>query len=100
MYILEDTILHHKRFTLLESLIAITIVYIVTTIGLPGSTQTIKSNPLTKSINEPVISLNLVRSIAIKKITPVSARKSDAHYNFPLRETEATSSTTSPSSGN
>ena len=100
MYILDETTVHHKRFTLPESLIAIIIVYIATTIGLPGSAQTIRSSQLTTSINELAVSLSFSRSIAIKRNQPVSNRKSDAQYAFPLRGTGATSCTPPPSPSN
>jgi len=97
MYILEETIILYKRFTLLESLMPIIlIVGIVTTIALPGPTQTIRSSLLTTRINEAVVFLNFARGLIIKKGQLVSIRKSDAQYDFPLPETGVTPCTTSP----
>jgi type IV fimbrial biogenesis protein FimT len=59
-------------FTLLELMITVTLVGLLTTIGIPSFTDSLRSNRLTTSANEFISAINLARSEAIKRNQTVS----------------------------
>lgn len=60
-----------RGFTLLEMLVALTLVVIVMSIAIPSFTNTIKNQRLVTSANELLVSLSLARSTAITTRAPV-----------------------------
>lgn len=58
---------HQFGFTLIELLIAIAVVAIVLSLGVPSFERLIERNQLTTNINKLVSTLNLARSEAIKR---------------------------------
>ena len=66
-------------FTLMELMVTVSIAAVLTAIGMPSFTETIKNNRITAHVNEFVTALNFTRSEAIKRGVRVSMCKtSDA----------------------
>ena len=64
-------------FTLIELMVAIAVVAIVLTMGVPSFERVIERNQLTANINELVASLNYARSEAVRRNQRVSICHSD-----------------------
>jgi len=64
-------------FTLMELIIAITVLVILSTLALPSFVQTIQNNRLSGQANELVAATQLARSEAIKRATDVTFCASD-----------------------
>lgn len=74
-----------RGFTLLEMLVALTLVVIVMSIAIPSFTNTIKNQRLVTSANELLVSLSLARSTAITTRAPVViCRSSNATQAAPV----------------
>ncbi len=63
-------------FTLLELMIALAIGSVILVLGVPSFKGTIDNQRMTSATNEMVMSLNLAKSEAIKRVTYVSICKS------------------------
>ena len=77
---LRDRMLDKRRitgFTLFELLIAMTIGAIIVVVGVPSFRGTLDNQRMTSATNELVMSLNLAKSEAIKRVTYVSVCRTD-----------------------
>jgi type IV fimbrial biogenesis protein FimT len=66
-----------KGFTLFELIIALAIGSIVLVVGIPSFSGTLDNQRMTSATNELVMSLNLAKSEAIKRVTYVSVCRSN-----------------------
>lgn len=64
-------------FTMLELLVTLAIAAIIVTMGVPSFKTTIQNQRMTAATNELVMSLNLAKSEAIKRVQYVTVCKSD-----------------------
>lgn len=69
-----------RAFTLIELMIALSIVALLLTVGVPSFQRIIQTNRLATCTNELVASLNLARSEAIRRGTRVTIRKTGAQW--------------------
>ncbi|WP_133716312.1 GspH/FimT family pseudopilin [Methylocaldum gracile] len=63
---------HENGFTLIELMVAVAVLAVTLTIGVPSFRDTILNNRITTQINELVADLSLARSEAIKRGVPVT----------------------------
>lgn len=63
---------NQRGFTLMELMIAVTLLAIVTTLALPSFTQFIQNNRLSGQTNEMITALQLARSEAVMRGVPVA----------------------------
>ena len=81
----HSQVVSERGFTLLEMLVALTLVVIVMSIAIPSFTNTIKNQRLVTSANELLVSLSLARSTAITTRAPaVVCRSSNATQAAPV----------------
>ncbi|MDH3640949.1 MAG: GspH/FimT family pseudopilin [Gammaproteobacteria bacterium] len=61
-----------KGFTLLELMVTLVVVAVILGFGLPGFQQLVQNNRMTSAANDLLAALNVARSEAVKRATPVS----------------------------
>ena len=66
----------HKGFTLLELLVAVVVLGVVLTLGVPAFTQFIQTNRMASGVNDLVATLHSARTEAVKRKTLAGANAS------------------------
>ncbi|MVF21369.1 prepilin-type N-terminal cleavage/methylation domain-containing protein [Methylocaldum sp. BRCS4] len=72
---------HENGFTLIELMVAVAVLAVTLTIGVPSFRETILNNRQTTQINELVADVGLARSEAIKRGIPVTLCKRNTSGN-------------------